>query len=209
VCRTLLDLEPSATILDAVRERDRLDGALLGRLAARHGCGVRLLAAPEDAMEASDVDDESLARILNLARRSFRFVVIDTFPLLDSTVMTILDASDLAYVVLQGTVPDVIGTARYLGVLDRLGMTTLRRRVILNRNYPRHAGRLSLGDIERRLGEPVAHSFPYRKGLLVAQNAGEPYALGPGGRIGYGSALRRLADEIEADQRGPEAEERA
>jgi len=197
VCHTLLDMSPPATLLDAVRERDRLDDALLQRLAVRHPCGVRLLAAPQDAMEASDVDDESLARILSLARRVFRFVVVDTFPLLDSTVMTVLDASDLGYVVLQGTVPDVIGTGRFLGVLDRLGVAASRRRVVLNRNYPNHPGRLSTADVEDRLGEPVAHVLPYRRGVLVAQSAGEPYALTLSGRFGYGPALRRLAAEIE------------
>jgi len=197
VCRTLLDLAPPATIVDAVRERDRLDGALLERLAVRHACGLRLLAAPQDAMEASEVDDESLVRILNLARRRFRFTIVDTFPLLDATVMTILDALDWSYVVLQGTVPDVIGTAHFLGVLDRLGVTGPRRRVVLNRNYPNHPGRLATADVEERLGEPVAHVLPYRRGLLVAQSAGEPYALSVQSRFGYGPALRRLAEEIE------------
>ncbi len=197
VCQTLLDLTPPATILDAVRERERLDGPLLQRLAVRHACGLRLLAAPQDAMEASDVDDESLARILNLARRRFRFVIVDTFPLLDATVMTVLDASDLAYVVLQGTVPDVIGTAHFLSVLERLGVASTRRRIVLNRNYPNHPGRLSTADVEERLGEPVAHVLPYRRGLLVAQSAGEPYALSVTSRFGYGPALRGLTDEVE------------
>lgn len=199
VCHTLLDLAPPASLLDVVRERDRLDAALLQRLAVRHACGVRLLAAPQDAMEASDVDDESLARILSLARRTFRFVVVDTFPLLDSTVMAVLDASDVGYVVFQGTVPDVIGTGRFLGVLDRLGIAARRRRVVLNRNYPNHPGRLSTADVEGRLGEPVAHVLPYRRGVLVAQSAGEPYALTLPGRFGYGPALRRLAGEIEEE----------
>lgn len=198
VCRALLDLDPSAGIVDAIRERERLDAPLLQRLAARHHSGLRLLAAPVDAMEAVEVEDDSLTRVLNLARRTFRFVVVDTFPLLDSTVMTILDVCDLAYVVLQGTVPDVIGTAGLLGVLDRLGVSGERRRLILNRTYPRHIGRLRRVDVEERLGMPVAYEFPYRKGLLVAQNAGEPYALGASSRFGYDPVLRALAAEMEA-----------
>jgi len=203
VCQTLLDLSPPATILDAVRERDRLDGPLLERLATRHESGLRLLAAPEDAMEASDVDDESLARILNLARRRFRFVIVDTFPLLDSTVMTILDASDLAYVVLQGTVPDTLGTAHFLRVLDRLGVGATRRSIVLNRNYPKHTGRLTTADVEERLGEPITHALPYRRGLLVAQSMGEPYVLTTFSRFGYGPALRRIVDELDGISNPP------
>lgn len=199
VCRSLLDLEPAASILDAVRERERLDSPLLMRLSGRHECGLRLLAAPLDAMEASEVDDESFTRIVNLARRTCRYVIIDTFPLIDDIVMTTLDATDLIYVVMQGTVPDVIGTASYLGVLDRLGVPREKHRVVLNRNYANFAGRLSVEDIEERLGEPLAHVFPYRKALLVAQNAGTPHALGLRSRFGFDPALRALVDEIEGE----------
>src|SRR5262249_29585563 len=69
-CAVMLDLKPSASIVDAVRERDRLDATLLRNLTLKHGTGLRLLAAPADALEASEVDDAALARVLNLARRS-------------------------------------------------------------------------------------------------------------------------------------------
>ncbi len=198
VCASLLDMAPPATLVDAVRERDRLDDTLLREMSPRHDCGLRLLAAPPNAVEAQDVDEDGIARVVTLARRAFRFVVIDTFPLLDNILLGILDLSDRLYVVLQGTVPDVVGTARFIEVLDRLGVAPSRRQVVLNRNYPGHAGRLSRGDIEERLGVPVEHELPYRRGLLVAQNAGRPYVLQPMSRFGYGPAQRRLVEEIVA-----------
>src|SRR5262245_4525070 len=90
-CSVLLDLKPTTTIVDAVRQRDRLDTTLLRNLTLKHASGLRLLAAPGDALEGTEVDDQAIARILNLARRSFSYVIVDTFPLLDSVVMTILD----------------------------------------------------------------------------------------------------------------------
>lgn len=197
ICQSLLDLEPATSIIDALRERERLDAPLLTRLCVRHVCGLRLLAAPHDAMEASEVDDESFTRILNLARRTFRYVIIDTFPLLDDIVMTTLDSADLICLVLQGTVPDVVGAASYLSVLDRLGVPGEKRRVILNRNYQGYAGKLSDQDIELRLGEQLAHTVPYKKAILVAQNTGAPYALGLRSRFGFDDALRGIVDEID------------
>ncbi len=202
VCASLLDLEPESTIVDATRARDRLDETLLREICATHECGLRLLAAPVDAVEAQDIDEEGIARLVTLARRTFRYVVIDTFPLLDNILVSILDVSDRLYVTLQGTVPDVVGTARFLEVLERLGVSGQRRRVVLNRNYPAHAGRLTAADVEERLGAPVDHELPYRRGLLVAQNAGRPYALQPLSRFGYGPAHRRLVDEIEGRGEG-------
>src|SRR5207237_7146985 len=45
-CATLVNLRPPTTLHDAVREWDRLDESLVRRLAARHPCGLHLLAAP-------------------------------------------------------------------------------------------------------------------------------------------------------------------
>ena len=53
-----------------------------------------------------------------MARRSFRYVVIDTFPMLDSVLMSILDVTDVAFVVVQGMAPAVAGIARLLPVLE-------------------------------------------------------------------------------------------
>ena len=117
-CAMLLDLKPTTSIVDAVRERDRLDKTLLRHLTLRHGTGLRLLAAPMDALEGAEVDDEAIARIINMARRSFTYVIVDTFPMLDNVLMTILDITDVACVVVQATAPAVAGAARLLPVLE-------------------------------------------------------------------------------------------
>jgi pilus assembly protein CpaE len=58
---------------------------------------------------------------VNLARRSFEYVIIDTFPILDSVLMTILDVADLDFVVVQGWRPAVAAIARFLPVIEGLG----------------------------------------------------------------------------------------
>src|SRR5205085_211963 len=143
---------PHSTLTDAGREKERLDETLLRRLTVQHACGLHLLAALKDAEEAAEVDDTSFSRVLNVARRGFDYIVIDTFPILDSLVLSLLDISDLVYTVLQGTVPNVVGAVRFLSVLDALHVPRERQRVILNQNYARFAGNLTPGDIEQRLG---------------------------------------------------------
>ena len=159
VCSGMLNVDPSTSIRDAVRERHRLDESLLKQLCVRHDCGLHLLAAPADAIEASEVDEDAISRILTLARRAYDFVVVDTFPLLDSGVMAMLDLSDLVLIVFQGTVPNVIGTARLFKVLDGLGYAPSRWRVVLNHNIQRHSGSLRRDDIEERLGRPLDYMF--------------------------------------------------
>jgi pilus assembly protein CpaE len=194
ICAFMLDLKPGATILDAARERERLDETLLRSLTVAHESGLRLLAAPADALEAADVSDEAIARLLNLARRSFQYVLVDTFPLLDSVVMTTLDMSDLVFVVLQGTAPTVAGMARLLPVLKNLGFPPARQRIVVNRNHKRFLGSLTTGDIEARLERTVDHVVPYEPRALVAMNSGRPFILDAHRWNRFGRAVRGIAD---------------
>ncbi len=181
-----------------MREKDRLDETLLRRLTVPHACGLQLLAAPNDAVEAAEVDDASFARVLNVARRTFDYVIIDTFPLLDSLVLSLLDVSDIVYMVLQGTVPNVVGAVKFLSILDALALPHERQRVVLNQNYSRFAGNLAPADIQRRLDRPLDYVFPFTKKMLIAMNTGRPYILKSIRMFGFGREMSALVDEIEA-----------
>ena len=197
ICSLMLDLIPPTTLTDAVREKERLDESLLRRLTQPHACGLHLLAAPKDAVEAAEVDDASFARVLNVARRVFDYVVVDTFPMLDSLVLSLLDVSDLVYTVLQGTVPNVVGCVKFLSVLDALNLPRERQRVVLNQNYKGFAGNLTPADIQKRLGRELDYVFPYQKGIFVSMNSGQPYILKSMRFFGFGREMSALVDEIE------------
>ena len=198
VCTVMLDLLATTSLVDVVRERGRLDETLLRQLTLRHDCGLHVLAAPGDALEASAVDEESVYRILNFARRAFDFVIIDTFPILDSTVLSVLDLSDLVYVVMQGTAPNVIATSKLLPILEGVGVAKEKQRLILNQSYQSFTGNLSPADIEERLARRFDHVFPYQKRLLAAGNAGVPFSLGRQTRFGFSQSLTRLIGEVES-----------
>ena len=201
VCAAALDLPSASSIADAVRERDRLDATLLRELAEPHPqSGLRVLAAPRDAIDASEVDDQAIARVLGLARRAFRFVVVDTLPIVDGVMLTILDLADRVYLVNQGTVPDVIGAARLLEVLDEIGVQADRRRIVLNRTMPRFPGRLLASEVSARLGQPVDFEVPYDRKVFTALNLGQPRVL-QRARLPWSAwprALDRIASDIES-----------
>lgn len=197
-CAFMLDLKPTTSIVDAVRERDRLDKTLLRHLTLRHGSGLRLLAAPADALEGAEVDDEAVARIVNLARRSFKYVIVDTFPMLDSTLMAVLDAADVAFVVVQGTAPGVAGIARLLPVLEGLGLPPSRQRLILNYNYKPFLGNLRPSDISDRLQRTMDYVVPYEKRVLSSMNTGTPQIL----HASRWQRFRRTIDQVIGDLDG-------
>jgi pilus assembly protein CpaE len=197
VAASMLDLAPAATLTDAVRERDRLDETFLRQLAAVHESGLHLLAAPHTAIDAAEVDDEAIARVLTLARRTYDYVIVDTFPLLDRVVVAVLDLSERAYIVLEGVVPTLLGGAKLIELLDGLGFPVERQRLVLNR-YASVAGGLKPLDVANRLARPVDFVLPYDKRIVVAANTGQPYGASPSRYFGFGPPLIALANDIEA-----------
>jgi len=197
VAGTLLDLKPTTSLTDTVRERDRLDETLLRRLATPHPCGLHLLAAPAGPVEAAEIDDQIMARVLTLGRRSYDYVLVDSFPLLDRVMMAVLDLSDRAYVVLESVVPTVLGVAQLLKLLDSLGVPADRLRLLLNR-YTGSTDNLKPADVAQRLGRAVDFTLPYQKKVPIASNLGRPYILGASRLWGLGRVLHQLVLDVES-----------
>ncbi|MEL6105428.1 MAG: AAA family ATPase [Planctomycetota bacterium] len=199
VAAALLDVQPRATLADVADERDRLDATMIRQMATQTEFGVHLLAAPDDAVEAMEVDDAVMSRVITLARRSYDFVIVDTFPMFDSVVVAILDLSDRAYVVMENVVPTLLGAVRLLDVLERIGFPAQRQRLIVNR-MQRIAGSLSLPDIESRLDRSIDHVLPFDKQVIAAANCGEPIGARSinFGFGGFGRPLQALVDEVDS-----------
>lgn len=197
VAAMMLDVSPKTSIVDAIQESHRLDETLIRQIAMPSNVGLHVLAAPLDAIEASHVDEEGLSRILTLARRAYKYVIVDTYPMLDSVIMAALDLSDLVYVVFHATVPSVVGNAHFIDVLKKIGVSDARQRIILNYPFPKVSGALRVEDVVERLGRQVDHVFPFQKKLITALNTGKPYALKCGRRWGFGKSLHGVTREIE------------
>lgn len=195
-CAAMLDLSPSASVVDAARQSRRLDDTLLRQLTTPHSSSLRLLAAPAHALEAAEVDGESIALMLTIARRAFRFVVVDTFPILDNIVLATLDVSDLSFVLVQATAPSVAGAVRLLPVLEGLGFQAFRQRIVLNYNFRNFLGNLNPEDVAARLGRQLDYVVRYEKRALVSVNTGQPFILRASRWSRFGQTVRAMADDI-------------
>jgi len=194
-CAPMLNLTPETSLLDAFEQRQRLDSTLIRQLATPHPSGLLLLAAPPDPLAAADIDDQSIVRFLNLARRTFRFVVVDTFPLFDQVVMSVLDIATRAYVVLDNVVPTVLSVVQLLRLLENLQYPSERTRIVVNR-YQQVAGNPLIEDIAKSLRQDVDHIFPYDKRLITAANVGRPTAMDTLRWSKFHRSLSQLRDEV-------------
>ena len=201
VAAALLNLRPPATLAEIAVERDRLDETLLRQLAVVHDSGLHMLAAPNDAIAAMDVDDTLLARIITLARRTYDYVVIDTFPMFDRVVVAALDLSDRTFIVVENVVPTLLGAVSLLKVLDRIGFPEERQSIIVNRQQ-RVAGSLSVPDVAQRFGRQIDFVLPFEKRVMVAANSGQPIAQQGSRLSGFCRALQSVIDSIENESAG-------
>ncbi len=203
----LLDLRPAATLTDLAREIDRLDPTMIRQSAAIHSSGLHLLAAPADAVEAMEVDDLLLARVITLARQTYDVVIVDTFPMFDRVVIAALDLSDRVYIVLENVVPTLLGGIKLLSVLERIGYPAHRQSIVLNRQQ-RVAGSLSIEDVADRMQRDIDHVLPFDKRVMAAANCGVPIAMASLRFSGFSRALERLANDVsgEMDARSPRME---
>ena len=135
---------------------------------------------------------------LQLARRSYEYVVIDTFPALDGVLMSILDLSNIVCVVTQVVVPVLNGTASLLETLRELGLDEQRIWVLLNRGQPRFAAQLRPEDIEDHLGITLRHQIGYDKRVPSAVNLGRPLVLATTRFSAFRRAVEAIADDIVA-----------
>ncbi|HBJ37726.1 MAG TPA: hypothetical protein DDZ51_23815 [Planctomycetaceae bacterium] len=199
VCAPMLNVTPETSLMDAFEQRQRLDSTLIRQLATPHESGLLLLAAPPDPLAAADIDDQSIARVLNLARRTFRFVVVDTFPLFDQVVMSVLDIATRAYIVLDNVVPTVLSVVHLLRLLENLQYPPERLRIIVNR-YQQLAGNPLIDDVARSLRVNVDHVVPYDKRMITAANVGRPCTMDFVRWSKLHRELQRLHNEIVALQ---------
>ena len=141
--------------------------------------GISVLAAPRDPIEGAAIGPEDLTRVIIELRRRFRYVVVDTAPVLDLLAMSVLDSADRIMVVTDAVTPTVLGAAMLVNILEEEGLGGDRLRVILNR-FSSFDGNLSERTVRERLGRPVNHVVPYDRNFVVAATRGRPLI---GGRV--------------------------
>ena len=167
-----LQVEPQHTIVDAARDIEKLDEALLDSLLATHTSGMRVLSAPLEPSLADEVSTQVVVRTLGMLKRMFDYVIIDTAPFLDEPVLSILERSDAVLLVVDMDLPAVKNAKLALDTLKLIKFPFEKIRLILNRVNSK--ARLDINELERSLGLEVQAAVSSDKLVPRAVNEGEP-----------------------------------
>ncbi len=169
----MLDLRPEHWLRDAIQEYRRLDSDMLRQFMTFHEpTGLDVLAHSSDNPLGLDFSEDQLSKILLVAKGTYEYTIVDTFPLLSSLNLAVMDLSDKIFLVTEGVVP-AIRSARYnLQMLEQAGYGHNRIEVILNR-FTRFRGNVTPELVAETLNWPISHVLPYDVHATVAANSGQ------------------------------------
>lgn len=186
-----LGVEPRFTVLDALENIHRLDGAYFKGLVTPTPSGIDLLASANRQLLGS-IDVLRVRALLEFVTSAYPWVVIDC-PRSDPSVMDALDSASTVIMIANQELATLKSASR-LATLLRQRCGAGRVKLAISRfDTESEIGRK---DVERVLGGTISYTFPsdYRA-AVGALNKGEPVVVGHPGRLAtsFDEAARELA----------------
>ena len=153
-----LNLDPEVTIMPLVRLDRKLDSIQLESALTKHSSGVYLLSAPKRIEEGELVSDITVGTVLDLMRQLFDYVIVDCGDHVDENAVAAWERSEHLFYVLNQSIAAARCAWRFVDLFERLGLTTLEPRFVLNRYNPSHP--LTEKAIEATLAKPIFAKIP-------------------------------------------------
>jgi pilus assembly protein CpaE len=196
---TSLRLKPTHTIVDAIAIDDPVElDTYLPDLLTHHEDGVWVLPAPLDPVEADNVQPRDVVRLVEVLRRHFDYVVVDTPTGLGEHALAALDRSAHLFVLAALDLASVRNLRLFLQTLDRLRIPTEGVSVVLNKDE-RGLG-LDASEVERLFPTGFRARIPFSREVPRSMNTGQPLVTA----APTSAVSARLVDAI-ADLLPPEA----
>ena len=121
----------------------------------------------------------------------YQFIIVDTAPIFDDGLITLLEHSDDTLLVVDMDLPSVKNAKIALDTLRAVGFDLSRVQLVVNRANSK--ARLDIGELERALGEKVSASIPSDRLVPQSVNEGVPaVAFSPRSRVA--KAFHTLAE---------------
>jgi pilus assembly protein CpaE len=123
--------------VNALEAADRLDSRFLSGLLVKHSSGVSLLAAPGRFLQYQ-ATNESIDKLLAVARQDFDNVVVDVGSRLDLTGSALFKEASSIYLVTQAGIPELRNSNRLISQFFSSGGPKLE--IVINRYESRAMG---------------------------------------------------------------------
>jgi len=171
-----LNIMPKATIADLVRDIDNLDSSLLESYLTAYNDKVKVLSAPFRPEQADAITAQHLIAILKTMVNMFDYVIVDTAPVFNEVMLSVLDAADCILVVSSLDLPAIKNVKLCLEIMESLNYSEEKIKVVLNR--ANSEGGIQTSEVEESLHHDFIATLPSDgKTVLGAVNRGIPFVI--------------------------------
>ncbi|MDP3738232.1 MAG: AAA family ATPase [Hyphomonadaceae bacterium] len=197
-----LDLSHHSRLLDVLKAPERLDRRMLDDLMISAPNGLKVLTTPETPLPLDALSQETIERILSLARRRYRYVVVDMPAALARWTETTLHKADHIFLVTEVNVPAIRAARRLLETIRDERVTRAPITVIANRYSSKvEFNRLPIQQAARALDREINVVMPndYRL-VMESLDQGVPVStLRPQSKLSQ--AIAEILDTVIGAQR--------
>jgi pilus assembly protein CpaE len=170
-----LGLTPQFSILDALKNEERLDHDFLMTMVVRHTSGLAVLASPEQ-YTSYNPHSSAVRRLFSILRHEFAFVVVDAGTTSCGTEETLFELADTVYLVTEVSIPALRNARRLMSYVAGLERSP-HVEVILNRFNAREI-EIDENSATKALARPIDWKIPNDfPAVRMAENAGVPLAM--------------------------------
>lgn len=163
-----LDLPVRSNLIDLVKSPERLDWRMLENLMVKGPEGLHVLTAPDEPLPLDALKKSTIEKVISLARRHHRYVVIDMPITLTSWTDSVLKNADCIFLVTQINVLALRSARRLIDTLqdENLGHAPL---VAVANRYPCKGQdrKISVAEAEKTLRIAIGATVPNNFGLSI------------------------------------------
>jgi pilus assembly protein CpaE len=193
----LLNEMTTLSILDLVTRIYELDTHVVEDVMVLHkSSGMHFLTAPPRPELAEKVEGEHITIILDLMRRIFDYVVVNTSVFINEPCLAALEGADMVVLLATQEIASIRNIHTFLNIWGNLGKTKDHLTLVLNRYVKKR--NITPERISERLGMPVAVTIAEDDIVFRSLNLGIPFTLSDKGTP-TAQNLQELANKIRQD----------
>ncbi len=164
---TFLDLKPSFNISYVLENLTRINSEfLLNTLEKYKNTSLYILADPPCFKQAENVTKAQIAKLVELLKNTFSYIVIDAESGFEGKTITALNNSDLIFLVTVASLPALRNCQRILDLFQKLGYDNDKTQIVINRYMENDE--ITVEDVEKVLDKEVYWKIPNNYFTLMA-----------------------------------------
>jgi pilus assembly protein CpaE len=171
-----LNMQVKNSIIDLAARAEDIDPEILEDVLLTHDSGLHILAGPPRPEMAEEIHAEQVRKVLQLLRRHFAYVVVDTSSTMDDVTLAALDSADLLVTVATPDIPAIKDARLLFDLLHVLEFPIENVCFVINKMDRK--GGISSEAISENLRRPVEAEIPLDERTVNASiNRGVPLLL--------------------------------